>query len=53
MSNRIELKLFVVNPQQHEVLIQEFEKTLRHHYSKEYTFEVVDVLSAPEKAMEN
>lgn len=53
MSNRIELKLFVVNPKQHEVLIEEFEKTLRHYFAKEYSFEVVDVLSTPEKAMEN
>ncbi|WP_321277057.1 circadian clock KaiB family protein [Thiomicrorhabdus indica] len=53
MSKKIELKLFVVNPKQHEQLIQEFEKSLADNFEKDYVFEVIDVLSAPEKAMEN
>jgi hypothetical protein len=50
---QIELKLFVVNPKQHEQLIQEFEKSLADNFEKDYVFEVIDVLSTPEKAMEN
>ncbi|WP_130536685.1 circadian clock KaiB family protein [Thiomicrorhabdus indica] len=53
MSKKIELKLFVVNPKQHEQLIQEFEKSLADNFEKDYVFEVIDVLSTPEKAMEN
>lgn len=53
MSKKIELKLFVVNPKQHEQLIREFEESLAKNFEKDYVFEVIDVLSTPEKAMEN
>lgn len=53
MENRVELMLFVVNPQSHQALIDEFTMALDQHLPDAYMLNVIDVLSMPEKAIEH
>lgn len=53
MSDSIDLMLFIVNPKTHQTLIDELKTSLDEHYPEQYTLKVIDVLSMPEKAVEN
>lgn len=53
MNERIELMLFVVDPNKYQELIEQFEQSLEENYPEAYCLTVVDVLAMPEKATEN
>lgn len=53
MSAKLELTLFVVNPEKHQSLIDELSRVLQEYFPDNYSLFVIDVLATPEKAVEN
>ena len=50
----LHLTLYVVNEEKHEAMIHELESLIDEHYPNQaVTLDIVDVLSVPEKALEN
>lgn len=53
MNEKLELTLFVVDPEKYSTLMAELETALESNFPGKYSLSVVDVLSMPEKAIEN